>query len=189
MSRKSKPKSRRQKQRRRPQRARPRSRKPARSRKKVQRRRKPLHPSPQIEIAVRELNRGRSLTVAARSVRLSPNDLRKTLKRLRLVKRKGKRWIFKDDRPRRIPAMTGGRTRNLTVRGYEQASFVGEYHQAVGKFLETNDAKSLKPFEGRTVQAANGRRYVLETDPNALHRIAAMDTPSFIEIYAITSNT
>jgi hypothetical protein len=135
------------------------------------------------------MNRGRSLTAAARSLKLPPDDLRKTLKQLRLLKRKRKRWVINDDRPRRVPVSTGGRQRNLTVRGYEQASFLGEYHHAVGEFLQSNDAKFLKPFKGRSVQAANGRRYVLETDPNVLHRIAAMDTPQFHEIYEITSNT
>jgi hypothetical protein len=135
------------------------------------------------------MNRGRSLTAAARSLKLSADDLRKTLKQLRLLKRKGKRWVINDDRPRRVPVMTGGRNRNLTVRGYEQASLLGEYHHAVGEFLHTNDTEFLKPFKGRSVQAVNGRRHVLETDPNALHRIAAMDTPPFHEIYEITSNT
>jgi hypothetical protein len=39
------------------------------------------------------------------------------------------------------------------------------------------------------VQAANGRRYVLETRPNELHRLAAMESPPFHEIYKITSET
>jgi hypothetical protein len=185
MVRKSKPKRRSKRTRR----ARTRPRKPAASRKKPLRRRKRLRSSPLIEIAVREMNRGRSLTAAARSLKLRSDDLRKTLKQLRLLKRKGKRWVINDDRPRRVPVSTGGRQRNLTVRGYEQVSFLGEYHHAVGKFLETNDPRVLKRFRGRTVTAANGRQYLLETDPNALHRIAAMDTPPFHEIYEITSNT
>jgi hypothetical protein len=135
------------------------------------------------------MNRGRSLTATARFLKLPPDDLRKTLKQLRLLKRKGKRWVFKDDRPRRVQLMTGGRKRNVIVRGYEQASFLGEYHHAVGQFFEDNDPKVLKQFEGRTVRAVNGRQYVLETDPNVLHRIAAMDSPVFHEIYEITSNT
>lgn len=85
--------------------------------------------------------------------------------------------------------MTGGRVLKPTVRGYEQARLVGEHHHAVGQFVATNNLEFIKPFEGRSVEAVNGRRYPLETDPNALHRIAAMDTPPFHEIYQITSNT
>jgi hypothetical protein len=159
------------------------------SRKKTTRTPKRIRSSPLIEIAVREMNRGRSRTATARSLRLAPDDLRRTLKQLRLLKRKGKRWVFSDDRPRRIRVVTEGRTRNVIVRGYEQAHVVSEYHHAVRAFLRTNNLKFLKPFRHRTVQAMNGREFVLETDPNALHRIAAMDSPQFHEIYEITSNT
>jgi hypothetical protein len=85
--------------------------------------------------------------------------------------------------------MTGGRLRVLSVRGYKEASLVGKHHHAVGEFLSTNDIQLIKPFRGRTVTTVSGRKYPLETSPNALHRIAAMDTPAFIEIYEITSNT
>lgn len=85
--------------------------------------------------------------------------------------------------------MTGGRFRVVTVRGYEPARLVGEHHHAVGEFVRTNDIGSIRPFEGQSVSAVGGRKYPLETDPNALHRIAAMDTPPFHEIYEITSIT
>ena len=83
--------------------------------------------------------------------------------------------------------MTDGRIRVLTVRGYEEARLVGAHHHAAGEFVRTNDIKLIKPFAGQIVQAVSGRNYALETDPNAIHRIAAMDTPPFHEIYAITS--
>lgn len=85
--------------------------------------------------------------------------------------------------------MTGGRFRVLTVRGYEQARLAGEHHHAVGEFVRTNNTAFIKPFDGQSVEAINKQRYVLETRPNALHRIAAMDSPPFHEIYEITSNT
>ena len=51
------------------------------------------------------------------------------------------------------------------------------------------DIDLLEPFEGLSVRAIDGKKYPLETDPNELHRIAAMDTPPFHEIYQITSTT
>ncbi|HUN77256.1 MAG TPA: hypothetical protein VMU40_22290 [Steroidobacteraceae bacterium] len=84
--------------------------------------------------------------------------------------------------------MTGGRFRVLTVPGYNEARLVGEHHYAAGEFVRTNDPSFLKPFRGQSVKAVSGRRYPLETDPNALHRIAAMDSPPFHEIYEINSN-
>jgi hypothetical protein len=189
MARKTEPKRRRKKQLRSGRRAGVRPRKPAAPRKKPQRPRKRFRSTALIEIAVREMNQGLSLSAAARSVRLPSTELKRVLKKLGLLKRKRKRWVFNDDRPRRVPVVTEGRTRNVIVRGYEQARFLGEYHHAVREFLRTNNLKFLKPFENRTVQAMNGRESVLETDPNALYRIAAMDSPQFHEIYEITSNT
>jgi hypothetical protein len=135
------------------------------------------------------MNRGRSLTAAANKFRVSRKRLQKFLLQQRLAKRKGQRWFPKDDRPRRVPVMTGGRFRVLTVRGFKEASLVGEHHNAVDEFVRTNNIQLIKPFTGRTVQTASGRKYPLETSPNALHRIAAMDSPPFHEIYEITSNT
>lgn len=135
------------------------------------------------------MNRGRSLSAAARSLHLSPKNLKKAIKQRRLAKRLGRRWVTEDNRPRRVPVMTGGRFRVLTVRGYKQARLVGEHHHAVGEFVRTNAVELLRPFKGRAVQTVRGRKYSLETNPNALHRIAAMDSPPFHEIYEITSNT
>ena len=137
------------------------------------------------------MNRGRSLTAAAKEMQLSREQLKDYLARRRLLKprKTGRRWVAKDNRLRRVPVITGGRVVKPTVRGYEQARLTGEHYHAVGQFVKTNNLDFIKPFEGRSVTAVNGRQYPLETDPNALHRIAAMDTPPFHEIYEITSNT
>ena len=144
---------------------------------------------PNIEAAIRDINRGRSLIAAARESQIPAKQLQQVLAQQRLIKRKGSRWVAKDSRPRRVPVMTGGRFRVLTVRGYEEARLVGEHHHAAGEFVRSNAIELIKPFEGRTVQTVSGRKYPLETDPNALHRIAAIDTPPFHEIYDITSNS
>lgn len=167
----------------------PRKRKSARTRHKAKSSPRRPRSDPRLEIAVREMNRGRSLTAVARSLGFSAKALQELLGRKRLLKRRGKRWVTKDNRLRRIEVMTGGRLRVLTVRGYKQAQLIGEHHHAAGQFVRTNAVEILKRFRGRTVQAVNGRRYVLDTDPNVLHRIAAMDSPPFHEIYAITSSS
>jgi hypothetical protein len=171
-----------------------RKRSPARTRQAAKlRRRSPrlqtLKADPQAEAAVLEMNRGRSLTAAARDSQLTRGHLLTYVTRRRLARRKGRRWVSKDNRLRRVPVMTGGRFRILTVRGYESARLVGEHHHAAGEFVRRNDINVLGPFRGQSVQTVSGRRYLLETDPNALHRIAAMDSPPFHEIYEITSNS
>lgn len=135
------------------------------------------------------MNRGESMTSAARAERVSVERLRRLLNEAQLAERSGRRWITDDRRPRRLPVMTDGRVRILIVDGYASARLVGEHHHAAGEAVRTNDFTGLRPFKGRSVRAVNGRKHVLETDPNALHRIAAMDNPPFHEIYEIVSPT
>jgi hypothetical protein len=135
------------------------------------------------------MNRGRSLTAAARDTRLPSEQLQTYLRQRRLAKRRGRRWVPADNRLRRVLVLTNSRIRPVTVRGYGEASLAGAHYDAAGRFVSQNDISVLEPFKGKSIRAANGRKYPLETDPNALHRIAAMDSPPFHEIYEITSNT
>ena len=150
-------------------------------------RRQRLRKDPLLEAAVLEMNRGRSLTATTKSVRVPSKQLKAYLRQHRIAKRKGKRIVARDNRLRRVPVMTDGRVRVVTVRGYEQARLVGQHHNAVANFVQTNDIGLIEPFKGKSVQSAKGKEHTLETDANALHRIAAMDTPPFHEIYKITS--
>lgn len=158
--------------------------------KKAERRvqRKPTR-DPRLEIAVKDMNRGSSLTAAARSVNLPPKTLQSFVTQHRVARRKRGRWTIKDNRPRRVPVITKGRIRVVTVDGYEQARLVGQHYQAAGDFVRTNDLEVIRPFDGQTVRPVKGNAIPLETDPNALHRIAAMDSPPFHEIYEIVSPT
>lgn len=149
----------------------------------------PAKPDAALEAAIRAMNQGTSMTAAARSWHVSPARLRRFLTGHRLAKRKGRRWTILDSRPRTVPVITGGRLRTITVAGYADARLAGEHHHAVGQFVRTNNLDWIRPFEGKYVRDINGRRYRLETDPNALHRIAVMDTPPFHEIYEITSSS
>jgi hypothetical protein len=101
----------------------------------------------------------------------------------------GRRWLLKKNLLRQVLVITRGRILKLTVDSKRDARLAGKHYSAVGTFLSTNDIKRIDQFNGLTVQAANGRRYPLETDPNVLHRIAAMDTPQFHEVYKTTSPT
>ena len=165
------------------------SRKPVAVRKKRKRPRKSPASDPRIELAIKDMNRGASLTATARSHGLSRDSLQADLKKRRLVKRRKGRWVTQDNRKRRVPVMTDGQFRVLIVPNYKQSALVGAHHDAVGKFVRTNDISLIEPFEGKSVKAVSGRKYPLETDPNELHRLAAMDTPPFHEIYEITSAT
>lgn len=142
-----------------------------------------------LDSAILSMNQGQSLSSAARSSHVSAERLRRFLSQRGLAERQGRRWVMADNRPRRVPVLTGGRQRTLVVDGFGQASLVGEHHNAAGEFVRSNDLRLLQPFQGKSVRSASGREYPLETDPNELHRIAAMDTPPFHEIYEITSTS
>jgi hypothetical protein len=142
-----------------------------------------------LNAAILEMNRGRSLSAAARSSHVSPERLRGFLSFYELGEREARRWVLHDKRPRRVLVLSNGGFRVVTVAGYLPARLVGEHHHAAGEFVRTNDVEVLKPFEGKSVRSIDGKKYPLETNPNALHRIAAMDTPPFHEIYEITSTT
>ena len=149
----------------------------------------PVSVDPKIDAALLSMNRGQALTAAAHSSRVSAERLRRFVTLKGLAERKASRWVPNDIRPRRVPVMTGGKMRILTVAGYPEARLVGEHHHAVGQFIRSNEIEWIEPFEGKSVRAVSGRRYPLETDPNELHRIAAMDMPDFHEIYEITSSS
>lgn len=53
---------------------------------------------PRIEIAIREMNEGSSLTRAARKTHVSPERLRAFIKANGIAKRKGRIWVMKDVR-------------------------------------------------------------------------------------------
>ena len=144
---------------------------------------------PNLEAALLELNRGQSLTAAARSFGVTTKRLREYASQRKLVRRQGRRWVPRDKRLRRVPVISRGRVRVITVPGYEPARRVGEHFQAVGTFVQTNDIELLKPFRRGFVRSIDGKEHPFETDPNTLHRIAAMDTPPFHEIYEIVSPT
>ena len=140
-----------------------------------------------LEAAIRSMNQGTSMTAAARSHHISAERVRRFLVAERIAKKKNRRWAMLDNRPRRMPVLSEGQVKLPLVAGYEQARLVGAHHRAAGEFVRSNDITHLQPFEGKSVRTVGGKKLPLETDPNALHRIASMDMPVFHEIYEIVS--
>lgn len=141
-----------------------------------------------IERAVKAMRSGKSQKASAKVGGISVERLRRFIYENRLATRDGSRWVMTDDRPRRVPTIHNGRFRTVTVPGFAGASMAGRYHNAVGHFVRSNDLSVLEPFEGEGLTDVKGHFLEFETDPNALHRYAAMDTPAFHEIYQIVSN-
>jgi len=128
--------------------------------------------------ARRYMRAGDSLTVAARRAGTSP----RTVKRYAgsdLGKR-GQRWRIARDRayrPMRVLTNAGVEVVDASRR---DASTVGRYWSAVGRYLQHGDDSELRKLRGVTV---NG--YELETDLDVIDELAARGELDFEDIYEL----
>lgn len=148
--------------------------------------RKPIPiPDKQFQISLKELRSGSSLAEAAKQIRVSPERFRNQAKALGAIRKHRGRWTVKKSLPREMLVYTEGQEQKITVSQYREASKLGRYMAAVGRFLNTNDIDHLKGFVGRWVKDREKKRYPLETDPNALYRLAITGSESFEQVYRV----
>jgi len=67
----------------------------------------------------------------------------------------------------------------VVLKGSEQASILGRYMSAVGKFLHTGDSEALDEFEGQSIAG-----HALITDPDTLSLLAQAGALQLEDIYA-----
>jgi hypothetical protein len=147
-------------------------------------RRQPIHDD-RLEAALRGLRHSGNQITAAKSVGIAPERFRRFLRENVRIEGRGRSLKIRDDRLRRMSVISGGEIRDLTLRGFDQASLNGEYLNAVRSFLSSNDIELLSPFAGRAVIDAKGQAHPFETDPNTLHRLAAAESELFTDIYRL----
>lgn len=138
-----------------------------------------------LEAALKSLYSGGSLQRAAADNHVSVERLRKYLSDQGLAKRAGRKWIVTDERQREMTVMTDGRARSLILKNLDSASLNGRHLAAVGQFLDSNNAYLLTPFVGLSVADSSGATHILETDPNALYRIANSGSQVFEHVYRL----
>lgn len=138
-----------------------------------------------LEAALRDMRQSGALTAAAKSHRIAPERLRRYIRDLDLAKRDGRAWTFTDKRLREMTILSGGKIYKIRISGFEQASFNGDYLNAVRAFLRLHDIDLLAPFVGRSVIDAKGKAHPFEAAPNTLLRLAAMHSESelFHQVY------
>jgi hypothetical protein len=147
---------------------------------------KPVRSDDRLEAALKALHATGSQGAAAKAANVSPERFRRFLRENGLAKRQGRKWDFSGDRiPRRMTVFTSGKSLELLLDGFDQASLNGAHQSAVRAFINSNDIDLLRGFEGKFVRDTAGRFHPLETDPNRLHRIAAADDQVFHEIYRL----
>lgn len=146
----------------------------------------------ELEAGVAALRKTKSLSAAARQAKVAPERLRRYLQDLHFVHKEGGRWTVGTDlRLRTVLIYTDGREKKIVIQGYEPAKLAGEYWDAVGQFLKTNDPSHLTPFAGVQITAAQitsdpARTYTFETRPNVLYRLANEGGDTFEQVYRIT---
>lgn len=146
---------------------------------------KTLKSDERLEAALKLLRQTGNQGRAAKEAGVSAERFRRFLRTNALAQRQGRRWHITDNRTRRMTVISGGEASEITLRDYEQASLNGKHLAAVGAFLRSNDIDLLRPFDGQSVVDASGEAHPLETDPNALYRLAHAGSEVFHEIYRL----
>jgi hypothetical protein len=136
-----------------------------------------------LQLAIREMKDGKSLTASARIAGLQPETVRRTLRSAKLLRKKGNRWVIRGDIPTRMLLYAEGKARKVIPADAKNRSAIGKFMNAVKDFLRSNDPTGLAPFAGKSVLDIYGKRHRFETDPHELYRLASIGTESFEDIY------
>ena len=130
-----------------------------------------------LHVLARMRRTGSSLTVAAKEEHIDPRTVRKYVATELRVHGK----VTKGDRRKRdmlVPTSLGNAP--VTVRGSKEASELGRYMSAVGKYLRKGDAGGLARFQGKSIGG-----HPLITDPDLLSSLAHAGALSLDHIYAL----
>ncbi len=138
-----------------------------------------------FEAALRLYRESRSQSAAAKAVNLAPERLRRFLRENVKIEGRGRSLKITDNRNRYMMVTSAGKSGELRLRDFEQASLNGRHQAAVRNFLQSNDLDLLMPFEGRAVIDSKGKSHPLETNPNTLHRLAQAGDEVFHDIYRL----
>jgi len=143
---------------------------------------------PRLELGVRRIREGHSLTGMARSLHVDPERLRRYALETGVVEKRGWRLVvIDDDRLREVLTYSRGKDQVIVLRGYEEAAKWGRYMSGVGHFLDTNDPAALLPFEDDGLTDIHGRFWPFETRPNVLYRLGLTPEDTYELIYRIVA--
>lgn len=133
-----------------------------------------------MRVLARARRTGKSLTSIARDEHIDPRTVRKYLGSEIRGLAKGRTQPTKaDQRKRRMLVPTSRGTTPVTIHGSTEASQLGRYMSAVGKYLRTGDTDALDEFKGQSI---SGHRLI--TDPDTLSSLAQAGALQLEDIYA-----
>jgi hypothetical protein len=136
-----------------------------------------------LQLAVKEMFGGKSLTASARSVDMSPETFKRILRTRRIVKKRKGRWFVQRNVPRQMLLYSDGTAIQFVSADQKAISAAGTFMHAVRMYLNSNKPAELKPFVGKSVKDIFGKKHRFETDPNTLNRLASTGSESFEDIY------
>jgi hypothetical protein len=126
-----------------------------------------------------------SLREASRELDLDPSVLTR-LGKSALRKRKNGKYVAKpaDNLLRILVIPTPEGTREVPIGNSEQASLLGQYWDAVQRYLQTGDTSGLEKFKRKRIALADGKRIQLITDQEQLSKLGHAGVLSFESLYA-----
>jgi hypothetical protein len=135
--------------------------------------------------AVTEVRTGASLRQASRKFSLDPRTVRR-IARPALRKLRNGRWSARahDSLLRVLVIPTHEGLHEIGVRDSHHATLLGEYWNAVERYLSTGESSALRIFQGQHIVDASGERVPLLTDLHELDRLGSAGVLSFESIYA-----
>jgi len=138
--------------------------------------------------AIRLMRRQRvSLAKAARTAGVNPRTVRRLAGSALHKDPRGRYVVRRRDRVVRVVYIpTADGIQEVSLKGSDQASVVGDYWNAVHAHVAKGESAGLGRFEGVTLTSTDGTRFVLLTDLTVLDRLANAGVLSFESIYART---
>jgi hypothetical protein len=138
-----------------------------------------------LAVIARMRRTGKSLAAASHDENIDPRTVRKHVGAELKTLADGRTGPTKSDRRRRnmlIPTSHG--TEPVKIRGSEDASRLGRYMSAVGKYLKTGNTDALQEFDGQSI---GGHRLI--TDPSTLNHLAEGGSLQLDSIYALPESS
>jgi hypothetical protein len=127
-----------------------------------------------LAVVARMRRESLSLTAAAKAEQTHARTVRRYA--ATALERAGRRGVFRAKRSDRIARRMNFPTPRgqieIIVRSSRTASAIGEYLNAVRKYLNTGNTSALARFRNKSFRSADGVKHEFTTDPASLNRLA-----------------
>jgi hypothetical protein len=141
-----------------------------------------------VQVPARMRSESASLRKVARELGLTPKQVLRSVRPAFRKLRNGRYSPRATDRLLRILVLPSDKGLvEVAVSDSRQATMIGEYWNAVHRYLTTGDATELERFRRKRVKTASGKRISLLTDVDELGRQASAGVLRFESLYGRTA--